>query len=813
MTYRRPAITVIQEFTGLVADITAQALPSVAVGSVYQLVDNDLLGTYSGLSRDYSYASKFASAIMDLSLTEIDEKFPETKKELSVKITDAIVKVKNDSSNSNGSDISINDNTLNRFQGVVSGDLIEVMPSTGVEIIAPVTNGSTSSTTPALRKRLNGTANQFLKVKIGDTVIVTDGTNTTPGSYSVIAKVGQDTLVLGGNVNDGAGSSTDVEYSVIGNRGTNNTGVYKIKTVTDFNNVVLESPLIEDEYLFTYIVKRKITSIDIARGGSNGFTATETTLSLPAGLTHESMEILEGKTKASYRALRTEFYSNVKEFTSLNDIKAVFGVDQITPQNPLAYALYMMKQNTTTPVNGLGLDGNAVTDEGLSFVNATDVLSETEMYAIAPLTQNPAIHQIFNTHVTAMSTPENAKERVVLINRLLKTEATVKEVSTTTDMTANARIIVNTQVDGEALLSASSQLKDLTADAFLSTEKGDTVVITGGTSAITGEYEVVSKPDSNNLVLSGAIVTANTSDIEYYIVRKDGLSADGIKFYDRSATFITDGVAIGHKLRITSGSLAADYVVNAINSEKSIDIAQVPGVTFLVKNISYEIIRDLAKNEQAQFISTYSSSFGNRRMVNVWPDVVKSLVGAVVKELPGYYACVAIAAATTGLPSHQGFTGLELSGFLGFEHSTGYFKTDYLNIVADGGTFILEQSGEETPLYVRHQLTTDRSAIKYQEYSVTKNVDFITKTIRKQYAPFLNGFNIYEGLFEQLKTTAKSIITFLKEGTIAPKIGGAIKFGSLVKIEEHSTQIDTVKMRFKFAIPIPLNYLEITIEV
>ena len=58
------------------------------------------------------------------------------------------------------------------------------------------------------------------------------------------------------------------------------------------------------------------------------------------------MPILEGTVKASYRALRTDLYANVKEFSSLNDIKAVFGVDQITPQNPLAYALFIMKQNS-----------------------------------------------------------------------------------------------------------------------------------------------------------------------------------------------------------------------------------------------------------------------------------------------------------------------------------------------------------------------------------------------------------------------------------------------------------------------------------
>lgn len=812
MTYRRPAITVIQEFTGLVADITALSLPSVAVGPAFQLVDNDLLGTYSGNSQDYPYASKMVSAKIDLLITASDELYPDTKKDLAVLITDALVKVKAISALSVGVGTAVSDSTVGRFTDVLKGDLIEIKPILNVLVLAAVSNGSSVATSPALEKRLTGLPGQYVDVKAGDKVTTTAGTNTVIGVFTVVAKSG-DTLILDAAINTGGGSSSNVAYSISGDRGVNNAGTYKIKTVTDANNVVLESPLAESENLFSYIVKRLVPSITVANGGSNGFTAVEDKVSLPSALTYNTMEILAGNVKGTYRALRTDLYANVKEFTSLDDIKAVFGVDQITPQNPLAYSLYIMKQNTTTPVNGLGLDGDAVEDEGLSYANAFDVLGETEMYAIAPLTQNPAIHQQLNSHVANMSTPEGAKERVGIINRKIKTEAVVKEESTTSIDSANSRIIVNTQVDGEALFVAPTHLEDATVDAFLNVSKGDTVVISGGTNAVLGEVTVMAKTDNNNLVLSGNIITANSSDLEYYIIRKDGLSADGISFYDRNASFISDGVAVGQLTRFMSGPHAADYVVNAIISEKQISIAQVPGVTSLLTAVDYEIVRTLPKNEQAEFISTYSASFGNRRMVNVWPDTVKALVGSVVKPLPGFYACVAVAAVTTGLPSHQGFTGLELSGFLGFEHSTGYFKTDYLNIIADGGTFILEQTGEETPLFVRHQLTTDRSSIKYQEYSVTKNVDFISKTLRGKFAPFLKGYNIYDGLFEELKTTSKAVITFFKESTIRPKIGGVIKSGSLTKIMESATQIDTVIMRFKFAIPIPLNHLEITIEV
>ncbi|NDD05470.1 MAG: hypothetical protein EB078_11230, partial [Proteobacteria bacterium] len=66
MAYRRPAVTVIQEFIGLVPALAPFTLPTVAVGPCYQLVDNDLVGTYSGVQRDYEFASMMPGAHPDI---------------------------------------------------------------------------------------------------------------------------------------------------------------------------------------------------------------------------------------------------------------------------------------------------------------------------------------------------------------------------------------------------------------------------------------------------------------------------------------------------------------------------------------------------------------------------------------------------------------------------------------------------------------------------------------------------------------------------------------------------------------------------
>lgn len=810
MAYRKPAVTVIQEFIGLIPALAAFALPSVAVGPVFQLVNSDLLGTYSGNSQDYPYASKIAGSQVDLEELSPTELFVATKKPIALKIVNAEVEVKAASLVGVGALSAFSDVTAARFTGVASGDSILITPVTGIAILAPQTNGVSTDTIGQHNRLASGVPGEFADVKVGDTVTVTGGVNTVTGPFIVNIKVNDDLLVLDADINTGAGASTNVAFSISGDRGALNAGAYKIKTVTDANNIILESTLVEPESFISYIVKRKVASIDVARAD---YTADADKISLAANYAYLTFPVIAGEVKADYRALRNDMANNVKQFARLSELQAFFGLDQINPANPLAYGLSVMLQNTTTPVNGLGLNGEAVSNETSSFQNSFDVLSLTDMYAITPLTQNPAIHQQLKAHVEGLSQPAKKKERVGIVNRLIKKEETIKDPSTTVITSNGSRIIVNTQVDGSALFASPTILNDGTVDAFLNVRVGDTVDVVGGTGAILGEKTVLSKQSSNQITLSGNIVSGSSTDLQYFIIRKDGISADGVTFYDRSATFITDGVAPGYKFRISAGTFKGDYVIATIISEKSFTVAQIPGITSLQTAVAYEIIRDLSKTEQAAFIKGYSASIGSRRIVNIWPDIVYAPVGPVSKALPGFYAGCAIAAMTTGLPTQQGFTNLSMVGFLGFEHSTGYFSDDQMDDMADGGTMILAQEGDQSPLFVRHQLSTDRSSIKFQEFSVTKNVDYIAKFIRSSFKNYIGVYNIVETTLDELRANAKAVLTFLKDSTRLPRIGGVIRNGQLSKLEESQTQIDTIIMRFKLSIPIPLNNLDITIEV
>ncbi len=441
-------------------------------------------------------------------------------------------------------------------------------------------------------------------------------------------------------------------------------------------------------------------------------------ISLPAGLEIAGKEVVSATVVVSYRALRLENSSDVKEYATVAELQADFGIDQIVPENPAVFSAYLALSNAVTKTSILGLKGDYLTDEVLAYTKAFDLLKMVDVYAITALTQNTSVHTVLKAHVEGLSAPTKKLERVGIVNR---------------------KLVTTMIVSGEHL------------------------------DAITSEAGLV-------LTVSGA-------------------------------QFITDGVVPGHFVASATQRLKIAEVISQTQVRLHAAATAATAESFVVE-------RDLSKSEQASVMAAYARSLGSRRLILTFPDVIKLASNNLIREVPGYFLNAAIGALTTGLPTQQGLTNLGTALYTGVVHSSKYFDSEQLDLIADGGVMIFVQDVlDQTPLYIRHQLTTDRSSIKFQEYSVTKNVDFIAKFIRNNHMQFIGQYNIVDSTLDDLKTNAKGIINFLTESTRQPRIGGVIKGGSLTSIGADPSNIDTVVARYQFDIPIPLNNLDITVVV
>lgn len=802
MSYRRPGIRVTQEFLDLLPALAPFNLPNCVVGPAYQVVQEDDLGSYEGVSSAYSYLSLNAGNFVDTNELDEDE-LSDHQYPVKVKLTD-IESLLLDITGKGyvGSDLTLlKDDTTNAFADVVPGDIL-VVEQDDIEIVPQASNGSADSSLPSV---LTGPAsNTFDSVLAGDKVTIDSGTDVTPGEYTVVDVIDGQNIELNASFYTGGSSSSDITYQVDRETGANNASRYIVRELVDNNTLKLQSEFSEEETLLSYKVLREVTSVDLTR--DTDFTVSDSQITLSTGLTANGLDVVSAKVVASYRALRVDLASSVREYKTLSDIQAVFGIDQVVPANPLAFGLSLSLQNTVTAANGLGLGSEFLTNEQQAYQKALDVLKKTDMYALSPMTQSPVVAQLFSSHVTQMSLPDRGKERVAITNKKLITIETLSE-STETN---GSRVIVNTKTQGIVVLGADTL--SFATEIFNNVQAGDIVTIVGGTGVTPGDYVVESADSNTQITLEGFSATYNGADVQFYISRDDGVEANGIVFYDSNATFITDGVSVGHYLVIESGTYAGRHLITAVNSEQKISVTQIPGIVSVQAPITYSVEKDMTNSEIADVMSAYAGSFANRRLVLTFPDTVRIPEGSVVRELPGFYLSCAVGALTTGLPTHQGFTNLSVSGFLGFVNGSDKFDEDQLDTIAGGGTMIFDQEVPEAPLFIRHELTTDRSSIKFQEYMVTKNVDFIAKFMRNAFKDFPGVYNIVDTTFDDLKTTSTSVITYLRDETRLPKIGGIIRGGNLTQLEE-GVNIDSIAMRFKLDIPIPLNNIDIVVQV
>lgn len=273
------------------------------------------------------------------------------------------------------------------------------------------------------------------------------------------------------------------------------------------------------------------------------------------------------------------------------------------------------------------------------------------------------------------------------------------------------------------------------------------------------------------------------------------------------ASFLSSSVDAGDTLVLVDAEgVAHDYVIASVVAEDILTVTQNSAFDSALFNkdgeYAFSIKHSMDKTDQAEAVAAVSESFGSSRYINVWPDVCV-IEG---RELPGYYLACAVVAGCAGLAPHYGFTRLSMAGISGLKHSNDYFNQEQLDIIASGGTFIFVQNSEGAAPYVRHQLTTDRSTIEFQELSFVKNFDYICYILRDVLDQFIGKWNITPSTLAAIHTSVSAVFETLMLQT-QPKIGAPVLGFTITEIKQLENTRDRVEVYCEVDLPYPLNHI------
>lgn len=460
----------------------------------------------------------------------------------------------------------------------------------------------------------------------------------------------------------------------------------------------------------------------------------------------------------SYSAVRLDVTSQATNPALLrfNDTTAL--ESQLSPvnvSNPLALGVYFALLNAPgTQVTALGVD--AITDSAPygtveAFTRAASFLEAYEVYAVAPLTHDVSVGQVYATHASVMSSPANKGERVVLFNPAQPT----------------ARI--------------------------------DTLVASGVTGNSTGSSNVFDTGVSN---LPALLLAAGIDPTGAFLV-SDGLLLDVGDGMYYSVVSIAGGVVTVK----TSGFLSEEnddaYYATTTLPGNIIDGAfavRIRGAALTLTDGTVD------KDSLAVTYQGMASSYLNRRFWQVVAPQAAATIGGLEQLVEGFYLCAAAAGMIGKNPPQQSFTNYPMTGFTRVIGTNGYMTERQLNVVAAGGNYIIVQDETGAPLISRMALTTDMTSIETRTDSITKVVDFSAKFLRRGLKNFIGRFNITQGFLDSLGHVIQGLLGFLAEA-------GVLIGSHLNNIVQDQDAPDTVLIDITLDVPFPCNYIRLTLVI
>jgi hypothetical protein len=159
----------------------------------------------------------------------------------------------------------------------------------------------------------------------------------------------------------------------------------------------------------------------------------------------------------------------------------------------------------------------------------------------------------------------------------------------------------------------------------------------------------------------------------------------------------------------------------------------------------------------------------------------------VFAPVPGFYFNAALAGLAVGTEPSQPLTRVPIAGLTKTYGSQDLFSEADLNTMAGGGTWVMTQLSESSPIQTRHQVSTDITSVAKREFSITKAIYYTSKYLRLSIDPRIGRYNITE----DYKRLINAILTAQGLFLTRQRILGDFK---ILSIEQDTINPDTINI-------------------
>ena len=325
-----------------------------------------------------------------------------------------------------------------------------------------------------------------------------------------------------------------------------------------------------------------------------------------------------------------------------------------------------------------------------------------------------------------------------------------------------------------------------------------------------------------------AYVSTDTSDGAFRKVNKqsDGSNhtctvtddGNGVfrKVYSETANFVDEDIKVGDTIRLnfrtlSDGSEAYDEAEIALVVGDDELLLKDGLVDQVFVPVRFEAWAADSGQSQAERVAATSSSFADRRVVNVWCDAPEILIDGEYVRQEIYFLAANIAGLRSALLPQQGLTYTEIGAVSRIPNMYTKYTQEELDIAAAAGTFIITQERKNGAMFIRHQLTTetDKGSLYYED-SVGTNVDQISYEVKALDLKYIGKKNATPDTVRDMKVEFENLMINKTTAPTFQDIGP-----QLIEIFPGSLQVaidpvfkDQINRSVKASIPLPLNRVE-----
>jgi hypothetical protein len=237
------------------------------------------------------------------------------------------------------------------------------------------------------------------------------------------------------------------------------------------------------------------------------------------------------------------------------------------------------------------------------------------------------------------------------------------------------------------------------------------------------------------------------------------------------ATFLSQGVHPGQLVELEdaghSSTVRQFYITYVITNTQVEILSRNPdgvgnlatGAHTAVKIVTANFTAEDKKNA---LVAT-ATGIAERRVALVEPDHAVFTVNAVDYTLDGSYLATSICAMYSIHDPGTPLSNTDVPGVKSVSNSDDVFNESQLQELVSAGVMIVVQPNKLAAPYIRHQVSTDTSDAKKQEWSFTHNVDSFARALRKNINPILGKNNLTEEFVRKLEVIVHSTTAFFVE--------------------------------------------------